>query len=164
MLWKPSWHPLCPPPHTPRCGCLRPLGHPNKNLGLPLNENVGYHFPLPAVVLKGKSFVLKLEIGNWKCWVDSLSVFKNFIFGQVFWIIFVMGFIRSWHYTGWGKSRFTVVSLQSLFLYYYLLITVLFSIWTSVNLLLPHPILEFVVATVVGLNSIAPRLPNWAQE
>lgn len=44
---------------------------------------------------------------------------------------------------GGGKRRFTVVSIQtqSLFLNYHLLIIVLFSIWTIVNLLLraPHP-------------------------
>ena len=32
---------------------------------------------------------------------------------------------------------------HSLFLYYHLLIIVLFSIWTTVNLLLPHPVYVF---------------------
>ena len=45
-------------------------------------------------------------------------------------------------YIGWGKSRFTVLSMwnKSLFLYYYLFITILFSIQTTVTLLLPHPV------------------------
>ena len=42
---------------------------------------------------------------------------------------------------GWGKSKLTVVSMQtkSLFLYYSLLIIGLFSIVATVNLLLPDP-------------------------
>ena len=47
---------------------------------------------------------------------------------------------RSCVYTVVGKSRFTVVGTQNnVCLYYYLLI-VLFSIQTTVNLLLPHPV------------------------
>ena len=45
-------------------------------------------------------------------------------------------------HAGQGKNRFTVVSTQnkSLFLYYYLLIIVLVSIRTTVNILLPYPV------------------------
>ena len=45
--------------------------------------------------------------------------------------------------TVWGKSKFTVVSMwnTNLFLYYYLLKTVLLSTWTTINLLLAHPVL-----------------------
>ena len=44
---------------------------------------------------------------------------------------------------GWGKSSFTVVSTRntSLFLYYYLLVIVLFSMKTAGDLPLLHPIL-----------------------
>ena len=44
-------------------------------------------------------------------------------------------------YKGWGKSRFTVVSTwNTVFIFVLLLIIVLFSIWTIVNLLLPNPV------------------------
>ena len=44
-------------------------------------------------------------------------------------------------YIGWGISMFTAVSARdSLFLCYYLLINVLFSIRTTVNLLLPYSV------------------------
>ena len=50
-----------------------------------------------------------------------------------------LSLIRSLLHTGWGKSRFMVVSMwNSLFLYYYLLSIALLSIRTTVNLLLPH--------------------------
>ena len=43
-------------------------------------------------------------------------------------------------HTGWGESRFTVVSMKnSLFLYNHLLMIALFSIQTTMNRLLPHP-------------------------
>ena len=45
-----------------------------------------------------------------------------------------LAYIRHSINTGWGKSRFTVVSMQnSLFLYSYLLIAVLFSTWRTIN-------------------------------
>ena len=44
-------------------------------------------------------------------------------------------------YTGWGKSKFIVVSTQNSLFLYYLLMIVLFSIQTAINLLLPHPVL-----------------------
>ena len=45
-------------------------------------------------------------------------------------------------YTRLGNRRLIVVSMQdkSLFFYYYLIIIVLFSIQTTVNLLLPTPV------------------------
>ena len=53
----------------------------------------------------------------------------------------------SFLYTEGGQNRFTVVSTQnSLFLYFYLLI-IYFSIWTTVNLLLPHPIYLHIMAS-----------------
>ena len=44
--------------------------------------------------------------------------------------------------TGWAKVgvQLWVCKTQSSFVYYYWLIIVLFSIWTTVNLLLPHPV------------------------
>ena len=52
--------------------------------------------------------------------------------------------------TRWGKSRFTVVSMQkSSFLCYYLLIIILLFIHTT-NLLLPHPSLAIVVCSRVA--------------
>ena len=58
--------------------------------------------------------------------------------------------------TGWGKSRFTVwvCKTQSLFLYY-LWIIVLFSIQTTVNLLLPHLVHILVMqVTLTSFNFI----------
>ena len=46
---------------------------------------------------------------------------------------------RKHRYGRWGKSEYMK---HSLFLYYYLLIIALFSTQTTVNLLLPHPVLE----------------------
>ena len=43
--------------------------------------------------------------------------------------------------TGVGKSKFIVVSTQNSLFLYHLVIIVLFSVWTAVNLLLPHPVL-----------------------
>ena len=70
--------------------------------------------------------------------VLSFSVDSNWLCSNREWIqCFSILCIR---YTGWGKSRFTVVSTgNNLFLYNYLLIIVLFSIQTTVNLLLPRP-------------------------
>lgn len=47
--------------------------------------------------------------------------------------------------TEWDKSRFKAVEYtkNSLFLYHCLLIIVLFSIWTAVNLRLLHPVFTY---------------------
>lgn len=49
------------------------------------------------------------------------------------------------YFIGWGKSQFKVeiCKTQSLFPCSYLLIIVLFSIWSTVNPLLPHPVCAF---------------------
>ena len=54
------------------------------------------------------------------------------------------------------QIRFTVVSVQNtvFFLYYYLLVTVLFSIWTIVKLLLPHAV--FYIRQNLGRTSLHP--------
>ena len=59
---------------------------------------------------------------------------------------------KSLWYRGWGKRMFTVVSTQNteLILVLLLLIIVLFSIWTPVNLLLP--LLAFPSTTEVRLH------------
>ena len=55
-------------------------------------------------------------------------------------------------HTGWGKSRFTVVSTRkSLFLYY--LLIVLFSIQTTVNVLVAHPV-YFWISEIVWHKTI----------
>ena len=45
---------------------------------------------------------------------------------------------RLYSNTGWGKSRFIVMNMQNTEFILVLLIIVLFSILTTVNLLLPH--------------------------
>lgn len=110
MIWKPIWHPLPHHPYSVGCGCLihSLLLGSYKNLEH-WRKGVVYDFLLPAGMLKWKPFILKLKIRNWKCWVDSSSVLKTCIFGQVFWIIFVVGFIR--HYC--GTSVFGLMSKAS---------------------------------------------------
>ena len=47
---------------------------------------------------------------------------------------------KAFENTGWGKSSFTIVNTQTFILMLLFLIIVLFSIQTTVNLLLPHPV------------------------
>ena len=69
-------------------------------------------------------------------------------------IIFLCYFCNS-HYTEWGKCRFMVVSVQNTeyycikLLYYSVLIIVLFSIQTTVSLLLPHHVYIYKHATIL---------------
>ena len=65
---------------------------------------------------------------------------------------------------GWGESRSAVVNMQntSFFLHYYLLIVVLFPLWTTVNLLLPT--LYIVLLRNINSHILARELLNcpWA--
>ena len=75
----------------------------------------------------------------------EMSVGKNF-YKRNFEIHLFQIIVQLWslyQYTVKGKSRFTVVSTQNTVypcIHYYLLFIVLFSIWATVNVLLPHPV------------------------
>lgn len=81
---------------------------------------------------------MRNEIAFW-------SVAKEFRRVLIFWTTYFKAWwtvskqpeLQKRSYTGWGKRS----AWNSLFLYYYQLIVVLFSIGTIVSLLLPHPVL-----------------------
>ena len=53
-----------------------------------------------------------------------------------------------------GKSRVIVVSMpNNLFLYYYFLIIVLFSIQKTADVLLPHPVLPSIAITIIIIKN-----------
>ena len=55
-------------------------------------------------------------------------------------------------HTGWGKRRFTVASMWNTeFIFVLLLIILLFPIWTTINLLLPHSL--YIICYVKSLSN-----------
>ena len=65
--------------------------------------------------------------------------------------IYIISHICTYINTGWGKSMFTVVSMRNVV--YSLLIIVLFSIQTTVNILLPFPVFQTSFNSRSGVSS-----------
>ena len=103
----------------------------------------------------------------------SLSVFPH-VASVNFPSLMILTFIWYWHsvnlfllcysnVTGVGKNRFTVVSMWNSLSYYYLLIIVLFSIWTTVQLRCPPLpcLMSLIIIKLLSLTFLPGSLCWW---